>query len=52
VSLEERLIEDQLQATRAKDRFSLNVIRVLRAELKNASIAKKGPWKQTKSWRF
>jgi uncharacterized protein YqeY len=43
VSLEERLIEDQLQATRAKDRFSLNVIRVLRAELKNASIAKKGP---------
>ncbi|NLY39278.1 MAG: GatB/YqeY domain-containing protein [Firmicutes bacterium] len=43
MSLEERLIEDQLQATRAKDRFSLNVIRVLRAELKNASIAKKGP---------
>ena len=41
--MEERLIEDQLQATRAKDRFSLNVIRVLRAELKNASIAKKGP---------
>ena len=43
MSLEERLIEDQLQATRAKDRFSLNVIRVRRAELNNASIAKKGP---------
>ena len=43
MSLEERLIEDQLQATRAKDRFSLNVIRVRRAELNNASIAKKVP---------
>ena len=43
MSLEDRLVKDQLQATRAKDRFSLTVIRMLRAELKNASIAKKGP---------
>ena len=42
MSLEDKLVEDQLQATRAKDRFSLTVIRMLRAELKNASIAKKG----------
>ncbi|MEW5785938.1 MAG: GatB/YqeY domain-containing protein [Bacillota bacterium] len=43
MSLEDKLVEDQLQATKAKERFRLTVIRMLRAELKNASIAKRGP---------
>jgi len=41
VSLEELLMEDQKEATRAKDRFRLKVIRNLRAELKNAAIARR-----------
>jgi uncharacterized protein len=43
VSLEELLLEHQNVATRAKDRFRLKVIRNLRAELKNAVIAKRAP---------
>ncbi|HOL18240.1 MAG TPA: GatB/YqeY domain-containing protein, partial [Bacillota bacterium] len=43
MSLEELLVEHQKEATRAKDKFRLKVIRNLRAELKNAAIAKKAP---------
>lgn len=43
MSLEGRLIEDQKEATRAQDRFRLTVIRMLRAELQNAAIAKRAP---------
>lgn len=43
LSLSEQLIKDQQEATRAKDRFRLSVIRLLRAELQNSVIAKKGP---------
>ncbi len=42
-NLSEKLFEEQKEATRAKDRFRLTVIRMLRAELQNSSIAKKGP---------
>ena len=41
MSLDEILLEHQKEATRAKDKFRLKVIRNLRAELKNAAIAKK-----------
>lgn len=41
-SLAEVLFEEQKEATRAKDRFRLSVIRMLRAELQNAAIAGKG----------
>jgi uncharacterized protein len=43
MSLEERLLADQKDATRARDRFRLSVIRMLRAELQNAVIAKRSP---------
>jgi uncharacterized protein YqeY len=43
MSLGERLLEDQTDATRARDRFRLSVIRMLRAELQNAVIAKRAP---------
>ncbi len=43
MSLDEILVEHQKEATRAKDKFRLKVIRNLRAELKNAAIAKKAP---------
>ncbi|HOB87590.1 MAG TPA: GatB/YqeY domain-containing protein [Bacillota bacterium] len=43
MSLEEKLWRDQQKATKARDRFRLTVIRMLRAELKNAAIAKKAP---------
>lgn len=43
MSLEERLLQDQNEATKARDRFRLTVIRMLRAELQNAAIAKKAP---------
>lgn len=43
MSLEEILVEQQIEATRARDRFRLKVIRNLRAELKNAVIAKRAP---------
>ena len=43
MSLEARLLEEQKEATRARDRFRLMVIRMLRAELKNAAIAGKAP---------
>jgi uncharacterized protein len=43
VSLEELLVEHQIVATRARDRFRLKVIRNLRSELKNAVIAKRAP---------
>lgn len=43
MSLEEMLVEHQKEATRARDRFRLKVIRNLRAELKNAVIAKRAP---------
>ncbi len=43
MSLEEILVEHQQEATRARDRFRLKVIRNLRAELKNAVIAKRAP---------
>lgn len=43
MSLLDRLMEDQKEATRAKDRFRLTTIRMLRAELQNAAIAKRSP---------
>ena len=43
MSLDELLMEQQKEATRAKDRFRLKLIRILRAELKNAVIAKRAP---------
>lgn len=39
----ERLFMDQKEAMRSKDRFSLSVIRMLRAELQNGAIAKNAP---------
>jgi uncharacterized protein len=39
--LAERLIVDQNEATKAKDRFRLTVIRMLRSELQNGAIAKR-----------
>ncbi len=42
-SLTEKLIQEQKEATRARDRFRLSVIRMLRAELQNSAIAKKAP---------
>lgn len=41
--LAEKLFEEQKEATKAKDRFRLSVIRMLRAELQNGAIAKKAP---------
>ena len=41
-SLKEKLFEDQKVAMKAKDRFRLTVIRMLRSELQNSEIAKKG----------
>ncbi len=43
MTLTEKLVKDQQEATKAKDRFRLSVIRLLRAELQNSAIAKKGP---------
>lgn len=43
MSLEERLYHDQIVATKARERFQANVIRMVRAELKNAAIAKRAP---------
>lgn len=40
-TLSESLVKDQMEATKAKDRFRLSVIRLLRAELQNSEIAKK-----------
>lgn len=42
-SLTEKLYAEQQEATKAKDRFRLSVIRMLRAELQNGAIAKKEP---------
>ncbi len=42
-SLADRLFDDQREASKAKDRFRLSVIRMLRAELQNAAIAKSAP---------
>ncbi len=42
-SLAEKLFADQKEATKARDRFRLSVIRMLRAELQNGSIAKNDP---------
>ncbi|MDW7738905.1 MAG: GatB/YqeY domain-containing protein [Bacillota bacterium] len=42
-TLADLLFNDQKDATKAKDRFRLSVIRMLRAELQNSSIAKKAP---------
>lgn len=42
-TLAEKLFAEQQVATRAKDRFRLMVIRMLRAELQNSAIAKKEP---------
>jgi len=39
--LAERLMADQKEATKAKDRFRLTVIRMLRSELQNGAIAKR-----------
>lgn len=43
ISLSDKLVEDQKEAQRARDRFRLSVIRMLRAELQNSAIAKKDP---------
>ena len=40
-TLAERLMADQKEATKAKDRFRLTVIRMLRSELQNGAIAKR-----------
>ena len=40
-TLAERLMADQIEATKAKDRFRLTVIRMLRSELQNGAIAKR-----------
>ena len=42
-TLSEKLFAEQQEATRAKDRFRLMVIRMLRAELQNGAIAKREP---------
>lgn len=42
-SLSEQLFEEQKEATRARDRFRLSVIRMLRSELQNSAIAKRAP---------
>jgi hypothetical protein len=42
-NLSELLFNEQKEATRAKDRFRLTVIRMLRSELQNSAIAKKAP---------
>lgn len=42
-TLSEKLFAEQQEATRAKDRFRLTVIRMLRAELQNGAIAKREP---------
>ncbi len=39
--LADRLIDDQKEATKTKDRFRLTVIRLLRSELQNGAIAKR-----------
>jgi uncharacterized protein len=41
--LADKLFAEQKEATKAKDRFRLTVIRMLRAELQNGAIAKKEP---------
>ncbi len=41
--LAEKLFEEQKEAMKAKDRFRLSVIRMLRAELQNSAIAKNAP---------
>ncbi|OPL09931.1 MAG: hypothetical protein AVO34_04435 [Firmicutes bacterium ML8_F2] len=40
-TLTEELYEEQKEATKAKDRFRLSVIRMVRSELQNEAIAKK-----------
>ncbi len=40
-TLAEKLFEDQKKATKAKDRFLLTVIRMMRSELQNGAIAKR-----------
>jgi len=42
-TLAEKLFEDQKKATKAKDRFLLTVIRMMRSELQNGAIAKREP---------
>jgi uncharacterized protein len=42
-TLAEKLFEDQKEATKAKDRFLLTVIRMMRSELQNGTIAKREP---------
>ncbi len=42
-SLADRLYTEQKEATKERDRFRLTVIRMLRSELQNGAIAKKGP---------
>jgi len=42
-SLSEKLVEEQKEAQKAKDKFRLSVIRMLRAELQNSAIAKNAP---------
>ncbi len=42
-SLTEKLIEEQKEAQKARDKFRLSVIRMLRAELQNSAIAKNAP---------
>lgn len=41
MGLQEKLLQDQKEAMKGKDRLRLGVIRLLRAEIKNAEIAKK-----------
>jgi uncharacterized protein len=41
--LADKLFVEQKEATKGKDRFRLTVIRMLRSELQNGAIAKKGP---------
>jgi len=40
-TLTEKLYEEQKEATRARDRFRLSVIRMVRSELQNEAIARK-----------
>ncbi|MDY6826045.1 MAG: GatB/YqeY domain-containing protein [Bacillota bacterium] len=42
-TITEKLYEEQKEATRAKDRFRLSVLRMVRSELQNEAIAKKAP---------
>ncbi len=42
-TLAERLFAEQKEAMKSKDRFFLSVIRMLRAELQNGTIAKNAP---------